>query len=498
MRKKIKVLLSLILSIAVLAGGMVMSFLWWKKQPPKSEPIFDPVFLSQNEQKADYARLHTLLGQADPVQWLFAGDSITHGCQHTAYLRNFSELFQQYIQTVPLEGVVRSRDLVMNTGVSSATTDTMNQYFAPWLVQPNPDVVFLCLGMNDCTAENMTVAQYKAHLNNAIDWMQANQVIPILQTPNRSSRNREIEPYLEAVRTIAVEREILLVDFNLFWKQHQKELTKMMSDKIHPNAAGHLTWCRFLLRSLGMMEEESRLAQLSYDTDTEMTQHKLSLPIPQANQDARGKLEPALGDDVPVVWVFLGGKSTQGFTASLRQRNYMEHFQEVARWETQMESFTGRCKLFINGGADGITIGDLMDHYEELAGQFQPDVVCIMPDITNSAGNQTEQDVSAAVQNLLRLVQQAQATGAAVLLQTPFALGDDAQALRIAVIEVAEQTGAAYVDQTALLDETLAKNPELASILFDDKGNVTAEGHYWIGRNLAFQLTDPPANSRMR
>lgn len=498
MKKKVWILIGAVIGTALLAGGIVGGVVWWKKQPPKSEPVFDASFFAQNESKKECATLQRLVKQAQPINWLFAGDSLTQGSMHTHYRRNFSQLFRQYIRTVPIDGVLRQDDIVLNTGVSSGTTGHMMQYFDQWLAAPNPDVVFLCIGMNDCTAEGMTVTRYRENLNQVIDWMREQGIILVLQTPNGSAREKQIAPYLDAIRSIAAQREVLLVDFNLYWQQNQGQLKKMMSDPIHPNEAGHLTWCRFLLRSLGMLEDESQLALMPYKEVAGMVKWEHTAAIPEVNLDARDKLRAGLSASQPAVWVFLGGTATEGLTASLNERNYVEHFEEVARWETQTQRLVGRCKSFVNSGKKGMTISGMLEQYETLAGQFTPDVVSILPELDMIAG----EDGTMALQNfaadLLELVCKAQEEGAAVLLQTPFAQGEKARAMRGIVLEIARQTGSACIDQFILLEEMTQNHPTARALLLDESGVATAGGHYWMGRNLAFQLTDPPANSRMR
>ena len=55
-----------------------------------------------------------LLRRDQPMKWLFAGDSITHGALHTLGWRDFTELFSERVRWE----LKRTRDFVIKTGIS--------------------------------------------------------------------------------------------------------------------------------------------------------------------------------------------------------------------------------------------------------------------------------------------------------------------------------------------------------------------------------------------
>mgnify|MGYP002232328056 CR=1 FL=1 len=96
--------------------------------PPVPESIeIGQADAPSNRGKADYALMQAITARKEPVTWVFAGDSITHGCMHTDYLRNYQEHFTQALKATP----ERARDTVVNTGVSGATTRELMEYFTP-------------------------------------------------------------------------------------------------------------------------------------------------------------------------------------------------------------------------------------------------------------------------------------------------------------------------------------------------------------------------------
>ena len=102
-----------------------------------------------NESLADWEKLQAKLAQENPISWLFTGDSITHGANTSEGLRRFSEYFNSYLHSTPINGIGRTNDLVMNTGVANSTTRYLRQAFQQSVLDKGADVVFLALGMND-------------------------------------------------------------------------------------------------------------------------------------------------------------------------------------------------------------------------------------------------------------------------------------------------------------------------------------------------------------
>lgn len=241
LQDKIGLWLMVALCILALLGSSAY-FLVKSLIPPVPESIeIGQADAPSNRGKADYALMQALTARKEPVAWVFAGDSITHGCMHTDYLRNYQEHFTQALKATP----ERARDTVVNTGVSGATTRELMEYFNAWVADYQADVVFLCFGMNDCATDGITPESYAGNLREAVRRIRAAGAIPVLQTPNTSNRQRKLRPYLEAARALVRQEEILLIDHNAFWSSHPKEVKKLMADGIHPNEYG--TCCGFAI-----------------------------------------------------------------------------------------------------------------------------------------------------------------------------------------------------------------------------------------------------------
>src|SRR5437763_63070 len=82
-----------------------------------------------------------------PTKWLFNGDSITHGALHTFGWRDYVELFHERLRFE----LARGMDVVINTAISGDSTRGLLETFDWRVAQFRPDVVFLMIGMNDCS-----------------------------------------------------------------------------------------------------------------------------------------------------------------------------------------------------------------------------------------------------------------------------------------------------------------------------------------------------------
>lgn len=218
-----------------------------------SQPVELPADIAawktRNEALADWQTLSEKLAKTDRINWLFTGDSITHGVQFTRGYRTYSELFANHLDTASVRGVSRANDVVMNTGISSADASwpLKDGAFEKWVSDKHPDVVFLTFGMNDGrTGQAFTVDQYTANLSTLIDKIRDLGAIPVLQTQNYTTNttfNANLDTYFDAERRLALDKNVLLVDFNKQWLElgggNRESGTYMgAGNDIHPGENG--------------------------------------------------------------------------------------------------------------------------------------------------------------------------------------------------------------------------------------------------------------------
>ncbi|MFX3635378.1 MAG: GDSL-type esterase/lipase family protein [Candidatus Pristimantibacillus sp.] len=220
------------------------------------------------------AELSALLEGNEPVTWLFNGDSITHGALHTKGYKSFAELFgERILGELAATHAARAQDLVLNTGVSSMTTRDLMANFDKWITANNPDVVFLAFGMNDSSNRLVPISEFESNLETAVDQVKAIGAIPILETintikPADSGRATNLPEYVEVIRRVAQEKQVLLVDHYKYWTDAEKKQSHVKSiwlnDNIHPNYIGSTGMAAAIFETLGIDDSNSYIANLRY------------------------------------------------------------------------------------------------------------------------------------------------------------------------------------------------------------------------------------------
>lgn len=208
--------------------------------------------------------ISALVDSPQALTWVFTGDSITHGLAHTDGGRSLSE----HVHEAWRGEIGRGRDVVINTAISG---HRLGQVLDDWdrrVAQWQPQVVPLMIGTNDCAEgegrERLTATQFADDLRQFVERTRAAGAIPLLQTPppvdvaHAPERSRFVD-FVEQTRAVAAEGEVALVDHHLLFTNLAKEQPtpipwRLMSDAIHPNAAGHALLAWHLLTSLGWAE----------------------------------------------------------------------------------------------------------------------------------------------------------------------------------------------------------------------------------------------------
>ena len=213
------------------------------------------------------SHIAALLARPDPICWVFAGDSITHGALHTMGWRDYPELFGERVRWE----CRRMRDAVIKTGVSGWRVGELDGDLEWSVLRYRPDVVSIALGANDCAAGPAGLAAFEAGLRQIM--RRVRQSLPeaafILHTPIRilpadTLRFPYLESYVEVIRRVAKDTDALLVDHFEDWRQAFEDNTApyRLSDAVHPNEIGHRVMVRLLLQRLGLWGEDGLTSRL--------------------------------------------------------------------------------------------------------------------------------------------------------------------------------------------------------------------------------------------
>lgn len=209
--------------------------------------------------------LHELLTREAPTTWLFYGDSIAQGSRHTFGHRDYSELFAERVRYE----LDRTGDVVINTAVSGDTTRELLEEYDTRVAQFEPDAMFLMVGMNDCSSDRpVTEAEFTANLHALVDRNEQRDVVTVMQTTcpvvsgSAPNREAEFEAYMEAIRTVAGDRDAPLLDHAAYWNEHSGSQFHWMSNAFHPNHYGHRVFATLVFRTLGIWDTSSHTCGL--------------------------------------------------------------------------------------------------------------------------------------------------------------------------------------------------------------------------------------------
>lgn len=212
---------------------------------------------------ADLNRLHALLAEGTPLNWVCTGDSITHGLVHTLGDRNYVEHLHELIRG----DLSRVQDAVINTAISGWRMVLLLEDFDRRVATWRPDVVTLMIGTNDCSTGGVfpviEPAEFAASVTEFVTRVRALGAIPVLQTQpsvdtlNAPERAR-IAAFAEAVREVATAQDVILVDqfarFAELGSGRPHDIPwGLLGDPFHPNAAGHAALAVELAETLGLV-----------------------------------------------------------------------------------------------------------------------------------------------------------------------------------------------------------------------------------------------------
>ncbi|MBL8216985.1 MAG: hypothetical protein JNK87_40070 [Bryobacterales bacterium] len=190
--------------------------------------------------------------------------------------------------TAPREGVVPYCEQIravgretVNRGVRGNTTEHGRERFAADVLAVKPDVVILQFGINDSTVDvwksppaksaRVTVARFRENLTYFVESLKSAGARVVLMTFNPLAWTEKMtamygkapyqpgepmgfnagrEPYLQAIREVARQQGVVLVDVDAAFREYAatagQSLNDLLLDGIHPNTRGHEVVARLL------------------------------------------------------------------------------------------------------------------------------------------------------------------------------------------------------------------------------------------------------------
>ncbi len=210
-------------------------------------------------------RVRELLESSKPVTWLFYGDSITHGAAHTMGWRDYTQLFAERVRFES----GRMTDVVINTAISGDTTDNLLAGF-DWRVKRfSPEVVFLMIGMNDCSSNrDVPLEKFQSNLEELVKKFEQLGALCVMQTTclilpgTAPERSPDFDSYMQAIRDTAARFKLPLIDHTKYWQENIDKLYLLMSNEFHPNEYGHRMFAKFIYEEMGIFDLKSSCCRL--------------------------------------------------------------------------------------------------------------------------------------------------------------------------------------------------------------------------------------------
>lgn len=213
---------------------------------------------------SDLVSLRTKLAQpSEPLIWILTGDSITQGAQYLSRERAYPDLIHERIRWE----LRRRRDLLINTAISGDATGGLLADFNWRVLQFNPNIVSIMIGMNNATQGHNGREQFASDLMEIIQRIRTAGAIPILHTTNPIDNQHpdakthvDLPAYNKAIVRVALATDTILIDHWSHWCEARTNYTALrdwLADPLHPNAVGHRQFALHFFRTLGCFDDQA-------------------------------------------------------------------------------------------------------------------------------------------------------------------------------------------------------------------------------------------------
>ena len=209
----------------------------------------------------------------------------------------------------------------------------------------------------------------------------------------------------------------------------------------------------------------------------------------------------AKGD--PNTWVFLGSDTIYGGEGDISAKSATEVFDEVVSWECNGNScdnnpsglqLAARSRFVVNSSYPGQTTAKMLAAYDSQVKRHKPQVLYLMPDALNPAG-QPYETLDSFKSNIKQLVAQAKADGIRVVLVTPAEASAEVDKYADAMLQLAADEEVPAIDAHQYFQKLQAKNPNYGDIV-DSRGSLNHKGQLLLGKFLLKESGIPAPNAR--
>ena len=229
---------------------------------------------------------------------LYSGESertiVLFGDSTTA-ARGDLKIYGRHLEEATFEG---GKVTVINVGIPGNNTEHASVRFDKDVREPMPEIVVIQFGINDAAIDvwktppaktsRVTLAEYRSNLSRFVRTLKTDGTSVVLMTPNSLRWTEKMKgmygkppydpkvedgfsapliPYVEAMRTVAEEEKVPLVDitrlFHDYGKAEGSQTDDLLLDGVHPNEKGHQLIAEALLPVLKTVFESRHSSGLT-------------------------------------------------------------------------------------------------------------------------------------------------------------------------------------------------------------------------------------------
>ena len=232
------------------------------------------------------------LATGQPTRIVCFGDSITGAYYHTGGSRAWCDMLGLALQ----KANPRANLDMINAGISGHTTVNALSRIEADVVAKQPHLVVVMFGMNDVT--RVPLGEFRENTRTIASRCLDSGSAVVLCTPNSVYENPDrpndrLAEYSQAVREIAAELKLPLVDCFAAWQQLRADdpdgWMLLMSDTIHPNMNGHKRFAELMAKAvtgqLVTLDDTAPLGDTLYHTFDQLRSKKSIKMVASAPYD---------------------------------------------------------------------------------------------------------------------------------------------------------------------------------------------------------------------
>lgn len=262
-------------------------------------------------------RLKVRMEQNKSMTWLFMGDSITHGAFWTRGYDGIAQLFEKFLK----DDLSRVDDIVINTAVSGATTQTTLHAIEERLEKYHPDVISIMLGANDVAAEEISAEVYQKNMEILLNKMKSKGAIVILRTPiptKFQDRGEKLPTYIEKLKELLANYpNVIFIDqYSIMEKAYDSYPYLWGKDYfysdapemiLHPGANGQLVMAKQFIRACGLWKDDSYICRLFYKMPFVTENVQIDIPF----RKVEDTIEASISEIEEAIGMSIGGISIE-------------------------------------------------------------------------------------------------------------------------------------------------------------------------------------------